>query len=67
MSKIRPAGKILLDMEPLLLELVEHELQHGDILALVKGYLDVHCPDAREEYLDGTFPVMTYGPMENLK
>jgi hypothetical protein len=62
MSKLRKVGDILLDMEPLILELTEqHELQWSDVLGLVYLYLQVHCPEAREEYLDGSHPVLYYG------
>lgn len=66
-KKLRPLGEILLEMEPLLLEMVyDHDLQHGDMLNLLRGYLEVHCPDAREEYeSDGSSPVFYYGPREN--
>lgn len=67
-KKIRPTGKILLDMEPLLEELVDdHDLQWYDILFLVLGWLMVHRPAAQEEYLDGTKPVFYYGHKERLK
>jgi len=59
--KIRPLGEVMLDMEPLILEMVEHDIQHGDILNLIRGYLEVHCPDAREEYEDGSHPIFYYG------
>lgn len=63
MKKLRKVGDILLDIEPLILELAEkHELQYGDILNLVYGYLKVHCPGAEEEYLDGKHPEFYYGP-----
>ena len=57
-------GKTLLDLETLLLEMaVDHDLQFGDILNLVYGYLEVHCPHAREEYTDGSgHPEFYYGP-----
>lgn len=62
-TKIRPLGDILLDLEPLMLEMADaHGLQWGDILALVKSYLDIHCPHAQEEYTDGTNPIYYYGP-----
>lgn len=62
MKKIRPLGQILLEIEPLILEMVEeHDLQYGDILNLIYGYLEVHCPDAREKYLDNTSPRFYYG------
>jgi hypothetical protein len=62
MPKIRRLGDILLEIEPLLLEMADHELQHGDILNLINGYLEVHCPDSKEVYIDGTKPVFYYGP-----
>jgi hypothetical protein len=62
MKKLRKLGIVLLDIEPLLLELVDHELQHGDILNLVRGYLEVHAPEAREEYVEGGHPEFYYGP-----
>lgn len=68
MAKLRPLGQILLDMEPLILEMTEkHGLQYGDILALIILYLDVHCPQAKEEYIDGTKPIWYYGPKEGIK
>lgn len=61
--KLRPAGEILLDMEPLIEELMMgHDLQHYDFLYLMKGYLDVHYPEHKETYLDGTTPEWYYGP-----
>ena len=64
MAKLRPLGEVLLDLEPLLLEMVvQHDLQFGDVLNLVYGYLEVHCPGAKEEYDDdGKSPVFYYGP-----
>jgi hypothetical protein len=62
---IRPLGKILLDIEPLLEEMVDgHDLQWSDVLALVHVWLEVHRPAAQEEYLDGTTPVFKYGPKD---
>lgn len=62
MAKLRKAGDVLLDMEPLLNELADkHELQLGDILALVKHQLEMHNPDCVEEFLDGSKPVFFYG------
>ena len=65
--RLRKCGDVLLDMEPLLLELaIGHDLQMGDILNLVRGYLEVHMPGCREEYEDGTTPIFYYGPRENV-
>lgn len=62
-KKIRPLGKILLDMEMIFEEMIDdHKLQWYDVLYLVYGWLKVHRPDAQEEYLDGTNPVFYYGP-----
>lgn len=62
-KKLRPLGDVLLDLEPLLLEMaVDHDLQWGDVLNIVKGYLEVHCPHAQEEYKDGGHPIFHYGP-----
>jgi hypothetical protein len=61
-KKVRKVGEVLLDMEPLIQELVAHELQWGDILNLIRGYLEVHCPLAQEEYIEGGHPVFYYGP-----
>ena len=64
-SKIRPLGKILLEIEPLLEELVDQqELQAGDILYLLYGWIKIHRPDCIEEYLDGTNPILEYGSKE---
>lgn len=64
---MRPLGNIMLDMEKLIEEMTDdHDLQYGDILNLVFGYLEVHCPHAKEEYTDGGNPIFYYGPKENL-
>lgn len=58
---MRRLGDITGDMEPLILEMVdEHDMQWGEVLSLVHGYLQVHCPGAREEYTDGGFPIFQY-------
>lgn len=67
-KELRPVGDITLDMEPLLCELaLEHELQMGEILGLVKSYLEIHVPDCKEEYTDGTNPVYFYGHKKGLR
>ena len=64
-KRIRKLGDITSDMEYLLLEMaVDHELQWGEILTLVRGYLEIHCPDSQETYMDGSHPVYSYGPKE---
>lgn len=67
-KKIRPLGNITSDLEPLLLEMAyEHDLQHGEILNIVRGYLEIHCPGAKEEFVDGDEIVFYYGSREALK
>ena len=67
-KSIRPLGQVTLDLEPLILEMaIDHELQHGEILNLIRGYLEIHCPTSKEEYMDGTHPEFYYGPERNKK
>jgi hypothetical protein len=62
-KKLRPLGHTLLDLEKLLLEMtIDHDLQWGDVLNIVRGYLEVHVPGAQEQYTAGGNPVFYYGP-----
>jgi hypothetical protein len=64
-KKLRPMGAITQDMEKLLEEMTDpkgHDLQWGEVKALVDRWLEVHADHAREEYLDGTHPENYYGP-----
>lgn len=65
---LRPLGSITADLEPLILEMVDgHELQVGEILNLIHGYLQIHCPGAFEVYeADGSSPILFYGSLEAL-
>lgn len=61
-------GEITSDMELLLEELVDdHDLQKGEILALVQAWIDIHRPDAVEVYEDGSSPIYFYGCKEFIK
>lgn len=63
MTKLRPIGQVTDDLENLLCEMaINHELQMGEVLALVKAYLEIHLPDCIETYEDNTNPVYYYGP-----
>jgi hypothetical protein len=54
-------GDILLDMEPLIQEMMDdHDLQHGDFIGLMDHYLLIHYPNHKEQYADGTVPVLSY-------
>lgn len=61
-------GQTLLDLEKVLLEMcIDHDMQWGDVLNIVRGYLEVHVPGAREEYTEGGHPVFYYGPKSDTK
>lgn len=56
-KKIRPMGHITMDMEPLLFEMsIDHDLQHGEVLAEVYSWLKIHVPGQAEEYDEGGKP-----------
>lgn len=63
-NAIRPLGNITLELEKLLSEMIEdHDLQWGEILGLVHTWLQIHAPEAREEYCsDNSSPIFYYGP-----
>lgn len=62
MSKL---GDVMHELEDVVSQMVEdHDLQKGEILALVQEYIDVHHPGAIEEYQDGTSPIYCYGSLE---
>jgi hypothetical protein len=62
---MRRLGDITLDLEPILEEMIyDHDLQHGEVLNIVRGWLEIHAPDSKEVYLDGTSPIFYYGPEE---
>lgn len=45
-------------MEPYLEELVDkHQLQKGDLLALIDWWTNIHRPNSVEEFIDGSKPV----------
>lgn len=56
---------LLLELENVLDRMANQGMQWGDILNQVRGHLEVHRPDAQEEYLDGSNPVFYYGPKES--
>lgn len=69
-QKTRPLGDVMLDLEKYLIEMTSpngHDLQKYEVLSLVNGWLDVHAPQAQEEYADGTKPAFFYGPKKERK
>jgi hypothetical protein len=69
MGKLQPFGDLIGEMEIVIQKMVDqHDVQWGNILNEVYGYLRVHNPGAQEEYTDGSgSPVFYYGPKEGLK
>jgi hypothetical protein len=68
-ATIQPFGDLISELEEVIQKMVDqHDLQFGDILSIVHGYLCVHNPEAREEYVDGSgSPTFYYGSKEGLK
>ena len=67
-KRIRPLGEITGDLEEVISEMIDkHELQKGEVLALVASYIDIHYPDAIEQYEDNTLPVYVYGHQDLLQ
>lgn len=62
--KIQPLGDLMLELEEVLDKISAHDLQWGEILGLVKSYLEIHRPDLREEYVNGGHPMYYYGPVD---
>ena len=61
-QRIRPLGDITADIEPLIEEMcVAHDLQHGEVMALIHIHLTIHHPASREEYTSGGHPEFYYG------
>lgn len=63
-KQLRPMGCITLEMEKLLEEMTEdHDLQWGEVLGLVHTWLQIHAPQAQEEYVgSNNSPIFYYGP-----
>lgn len=60
-KKLRRVGDIMLDMEKFLMELhIDHDMQHGEVLALINGWQKIHVPNHIETYDEGGHPVL-YG------
>jgi hypothetical protein len=67
-TKIRPLGDILLDLEPLLEEIIDtHSIQKGEIVSLVDVWVQIHRPDAVEKYVDGSPSPVLYKPGKKRK
>ena len=61
--KLRRLGDIMLDLEPLLEEMViGHDLQRHEVMNLIHGYVQMHFKDSLEEYEDGSEIEFYCGP-----
>lgn len=69
-SKLRPLGDILLEIEPLYLELMMgHNLQRSDLIGLILQYDETHglTESVVETYMDGSKAVTYHGHKDGLK
>lgn len=66
-KKLRPLGDVTQDLEPLLFEMsLDHQLQHGEVIALVLSWLRIHVPNQQEVYVkDSSSPVCYCGAKSN--
>lgn len=56
--RVRKFGEICSDYDFVIEKMVNsHGMTKWQILSMVYNYLFVHCPEAREEYVDGGHPV----------
>lgn len=64
-KKLRSLSDITFDLETLLIEMTDsdgHDMQWGEVLHLVHGYMMIHLPHAQEVYEhDGSSPTFFYG------
>lgn len=66
-KKLRKFGKILLDIEPYLLEMADHDIQWGDYFGSLYLWLETHLKSAQEEYADDdSRPIFFYGHKKDL-
>lgn len=67
-AKIQPLGDLHLELEAVVQKIMDqHNIQWSDMIWNLYGYLEAHYPGHRETYLDGTHPVLYYGPMRKEK
>lgn len=66
---MRKLGDIIFDLEALVGEMVQdHDLQRGDVLAIIFNYINVHQPESIEEYEeDDSNPIYFYGHKDTFK
>lgn len=68
MAKLSKMGDIMHELEAVIDKMSKgHDLQKGEVMALVSRYIDTHYPDSIEEYHDGTAPFEFYGHINAAK
>ncbi len=62
--KLQPFGDVTGELESVLEKMChDHDMQHGEILYHVYGWLNIHFPEGKEIYSDPTLEVeFHYGP-----
>ena len=70
-KKLRPLGDITSDLEPLYFEMIlEHKMQDHEIIGHFLQWRQTHViltKESREQYEDGTYPVMYYGHQDGIR
>lgn len=69
-KKLRPMNDVTAAMEKVLEEMTDpsrHDMQWGEVLALVHAWLEIHAPHAQEVYYDDTSPIYYYGHKDHLR
>ncbi len=69
MAKLRPLGEVTQDLEKILQEMTDedgngHDLQWGEVLAIIHSWLTIHAAHQQEVYTEGddSTPEYYYGP-----
>lgn len=61
-------GQLTDKMEPILQAMVDDQgMQMGEILNIIRGYLEIHRPECVELYDDGTRPIFMYSHRDEFK
>jgi len=68
-TKLRRLGDITADMELLIDEMIiDHDLQRGEVISLINGFIESHYPDSIERYEeDDSRSIVFVGHRSNLK
>lgn len=66
-TKLQPMSEVTQELENVLQKMTDpngHDLQWGEVEAIVMRWLEIHAPHAEEKYVDGTLPIHLYGHQE---